>query len=70
MNTQTVSEKTPSKRPVSSAETKFSFAIALATLLLVMVYFVQSFIHIRDQEVLVIAIDRLQESLVESGTED
>jgi hypothetical protein len=66
MNEKTESRQGSAKRPAGRTETRISFAIALATLLLVTVYFVQSFIHIQDQEVLVIAIDRLQESLIEA----
>lgn len=70
MSDKTESGKGPAKRPASKIETKISFAIALTTLLLVFVFFIQSFIHIKEQEVLVIAVDRLEESLTKPGNED
>ena len=70
MSAKIVSDRNPAKRTASKAETKISFAIALATLLLVVVFFVQSFIHINEQEVLVIAVDRLEDSLTRPETED
>ena len=70
MSDKIESGKGPAKRPASKTETKISFAIALATLLLVFVFFIQSFIHIKEQEVLVIAVDRLEDSFAKPETED
>ncbi len=70
MRQKTESDKGTAKRSASKTETKISFAIALATLLLVFVFFIQSFIHIKEQEVLVIAVDRLEDSLSKPETED
>ena len=66
----TESGKGPAKRSAGKTETRISFAIALATLLLVLVFFFQSFIHIKEQEVLVIAVDRLEDSLAQPERED
>ena len=62
--------KSPAKRSASKTETRISFGIALATLMLVFVFFIQSFVHIKEQEVLVIAVDRLEESLTQPESED
>ncbi len=70
MSDTTESDKSTAKRSASKTETKISFAVALATLLLVFVFFIQSCIHIKEQEVLVIAVDRLEDSLTTPGTED
>ena len=70
MSEKTESHRGPVKRSGGKIETKISFAIALATLLLVFVFFIQSFIHIKEQEVLVIAVDRLETSLTKPETED
>lgn len=70
MSEKSASQKVPAKRPASKTETRISFAIALATLLLVFVFFIQSFIHIKEQEVLVIAVDRLEDSLAQPERED
>ena len=70
MSKTTESRKAPVKRSASQAETRISFAIALVTLLLVFVFFIQSFAHIKEQEVLVIAVDRLEDSLARPETEE
>ena len=67
---KTESDNNPAKRSASKTEMKISFTVALATLLLVFVFFIQSFIHIKEQEVLVIAVDRLEDSLTQPETED
>ncbi len=48
------------KKKANKTQMNFSFVLALVTLLLIFAYFIQSFVHIRNQGVLVIAIDRLQ----------
>ena len=55
--------KSSKKRKTNKTQMNFSFGLALATLLLIFGYFIQSFLHIRNQGVLVIAIDRLQEKV-------
>ncbi len=55
--------KSAKKRKANKTQMNFSFGLALATLLLIFGYFIQSFLHIRNQGVLVIAIDRLQEKV-------
>lgn len=70
MRQETEFDKGPAKRPAGKTETKISFTIALATLLLVFVFFIQSFLHIKEQEILVIAVDRLEDSLSKPETED
>lgn len=51
-------------------KTGFSFCLALTTLLLVFGYFIQSFLHIRDEGVLVVAMDRLQHKIERPVTRD
>ncbi|MGF1760722.1 hypothetical protein L4D76_22930 [Photobacterium sagamiensis] len=49
-----------SKLKNSKFETKASFALALITLFLIFGYFWQSFTHIQQQEIIVIAIERIE----------
>jgi len=49
-----------SKLKNSKFETKISFALALITLLLVFGYFWQSFTHIQQQGIIVIAFERIE----------
>ena len=49
-----------SKNKNSKFETKFSLALATITLLLIFGYFLQSFVHIHQQKIIVIAIERIE----------
>lgn len=44
----------------SAFETKFSFALASITLMLIFGYFYQSFKYIQEEEIIVIAIERIE----------
>jgi hypothetical protein len=68
--TNQVRQKISKKRTANKTQMNFSFALALTTLLLIFGYFIQSFVHIRDRGVLVIAIDRLQDKVESTTSKD
>ncbi len=49
-----------SGKKISTFETKMSFGLGLITLLLIFGYFYESFQEVQRQEVIVIAIDRIE----------
>lgn len=49
-----------SDNKISTFETKMSFALGIITLLLIFGYFYESFQEVQRQEVIVIAIDRIE----------
>lgn len=63
INKPGVKANSTKKRRANKTQMNFSFALALTTLLLIFGYFIQSFMHIRDQGVLVITIDRLKDKV-------
>lgn len=54
----------------STFETKFSFALALITLLLIFGYFRESFVSIQQQETIVIAIDRIEAKMGDKNEQE
>ncbi len=62
--------KSTKKRKANKTQMNFSFGLALVTLLLIFGYFIQSFMHIRNQGVLVIAVDRFKDKFEISEPKD
>jgi hypothetical protein len=54
----------------NKVQTKFSVAVSTVTLLLVLGYFVQSFIEIHQREIVVIAIDRITANREDTRSKD
>ncbi len=49
------------RHTANRAQSRVSFVLGVITLMLIFGYFAQSFIHIHNQEVLVVAIERIKE---------
>ena len=54
----------------NKVQTRFSLAVSTVTLLLVLGYFIQSFLEIQQREIVVIAIDRITANREDSRNND
>ena len=68
MSTSAKTSKTKGRD--NKVQTKFSVAVSTVTLLLVLGYFVQSFIEIHQREIVVIAIDRITANRADTRSND